>query len=171
MRNQLRLIHELLQFMFGPKNLHTRNKINWNRHQKLLQKLIDTMCWMSDRYQNFLVEVFFFSSFFFLLHLKIQVEFFVKAIEIVEVNDKMRVGWNESIKKHLDQLPKAVHCFIFVGNAHLLPKNKILGTKLLCWYSKSKQFDLVNSPDMFLLLMYFMGQFRPKCKNNRLFVT
>lgn len=57
LRNQLRLIHELLQFIFGPKNLHTRNRINWNRHQKLLQKLIDTMCWMTDRCQNYLVEV------------------------------------------------------------------------------------------------------------------
>ena len=56
LRSQLRLVHEILLMVFGPVAL-TQKKNTFLKQHKFLQKLIDTMCWLSERKQSFLVEV------------------------------------------------------------------------------------------------------------------
>jgi hypothetical protein len=57
LRSQLRLLYELLLMVFGPVALSQKKQINFLKHQKFLQKLNDTMCWLSERKQSVLVEV------------------------------------------------------------------------------------------------------------------
>lgn len=67
------------------------------------------------------------------------------------MNDDIRNRCYDSLKKVMYHHPHAHHGFIFVG------------TKLLVSYTKPKLLEL-NPADIFLLIIYFLGNFHPKAR-------
>jgi hypothetical protein len=130
--------------VFG-KQLHKKKGVNFIKHQKLLQKLIDTASWLISQYQSFLLEVY--SSSFEIHSSRIHL-IYPQSIEFIEVNDEIRTKCHESLKKALDELPNASHAILFVG------------TKQLASYSRPKVAEL-TSADIFLLLLYATATFNP----------
>eukprot|EP01119_Soliformovum_irregulare_P025989 TRINITY_DN9775_c0_g1_i1.p1 TRINITY_DN9775_c0_g1~~TRINITY_DN9775_c0_g1_i1.p1 ORF type:complete len:745 (-),score=195.48 TRINITY_DN9775_c0_g1_i1:57-2144(-) len=94
LRSQLRLLYEMLLMVFGPKTLHEKKQVNFMKHQKFMQKLIDTMCWQSENNQSMLVE----------------------SIELLEVNEALRGKVHDALKVSLDSSPSTIHGILLVGS-------------------------------------------------------
>jgi Third Longin domain of FUZ, MON1 and HPS1 len=82
-----------------------------------------------------------------------QQSFLVESIELVDVNDFIRDQCVEALRAALEDVPHAQHAILFAG------------TKLVACFTKESAGVTLSNHDVFLLMLYMMGQFHGRARN------
>jgi peptidoglycan hydrolase-like protein with peptidoglycan-binding domain len=99
LRTQINTLYHLLLMEYGPTRLYDRNSLAngyWNKQERRIRRLIDTMCHLCDTKQSFLVQA-------------------IEELLRNNSNSEVKNDINNYLLQALKRTPKATHALLFVG--------------------------------------------------------